>query len=111
MDQHTLKQKLHDVFKRLTPEVYYLIENEEHCVRIVSESFKNLSIAKRMVQVMKCVKDSPEMLKLDLQYDFNFLPMTPNELKNLGNNAFELETGESHDSSFENVAKDQDSTI
>jgi len=108
MDQHTLEQKLQNVFKRLTPEVYYLVENNEHCVRIVSESFKNISIANRMVKVMKCVQGNPEMLQLDLKYDFNFLPMTPNELKNIRNDGFEPETGESIDSDFEKVAKEHE---
>jgi len=108
MAQSALEQKLQTVFKQLTPEVYYLIENNEHCVRIVSESFKSISYANRMIKVMKCVQDSPEMLELDLEYDFNFLPMTPNELKNINNNAFESETGESSDSSFGEVAKEHD---
>ena len=78
MDQQTLEQKLHSVFKSLTLEVYYYLQGSEHIVQIISDSFKNKSVADRMLQVMTCVRNDSEMLKLDLQFDFTFIPMTPN---------------------------------
>lgn len=105
MDRQTLEQKLHAVFRNLTPEVYYFFEGNEHFVQIISESFKNKSMAVRMVEVMSCVRRSPEMLNLDLQFDFTFVPMTPNEHKNINDNNFEPETGNDSGSGFGNVAK------
>lgn len=105
MDRQTLEQKLHSVFKPLTLEVYYFLQGSEHTVHIVSEAFKNKSVADRMRQVMICVRASKEMLDLDLAYDFTFIPMTPNEHKNINNSKFEPETGNGSSSGFDEVAK------
>jgi len=76
-----LESQIKEGFKEISSNVSYVFENNAHSVRIVSESFENLQLIERMNQVMKCLRKSENLLKLDLTYDFNFILMTPKELE------------------------------
>jgi hypothetical protein len=94
MDKQFIEQKMQMVFKSLTPEIVYSIENnEEHCVQIISESFRNKSMNDRMGIVLSLVKSNLELSRLDEKFDFTYYPLTPNESKSRSTASFELEDG------------------
>jgi hypothetical protein len=76
-----LKQKLTHQFKGEV--IIKECTNGEIEIYIISDSFKNVEIKDRIVQITNILRSDQEFMDLDLKYDFTFKPRTKDEYDNI----------------------------